>query len=333
MNNTSFNGKALSEDLEMLIDLAADGLRNPSFAPEYFERLRSQFTGHPGHSRPGYAEMASLLFDRYLFPDHPYGNPLDGFPATIQAIQRDDLIQFHKVHYSPKDMIIVVTGAVTPERTFDLVERYFSDWQPPRNKALKELTLPLFRMDRSESTASWEEKSQADLLMGSLAPRRTSEDYLPVYLGNNILGQFGLMGRIGESVRSRSGLAYYASSSISAWADTGTWEFSAGTNPDNLEKTIDLIRAEIKRYVTAPVTAEELEDSKSNLIGRLPLLVGIQRRAGERDPFHRALPVRPGLLPALRRSRRRHQRGANPQGVTKIPRPGQAGDRQRGAGR
>jgi zinc protease len=109
------------------------------------------------------------------------------------------------------------------------------------------------------------------LILGTFGPSRASGDYLPAYLGNNILGQFGLMGRIGESVRSKSGLAYHAASSLNAWTDGGSWEFSAGLNPENLEKVIRLIKDEIRRYIDAPVTPDELDDSQSNLVGRLPL--------------------------------------------------------------
>jgi zinc protease len=66
-------------------------------------------------------------------------------------------------------------------------------------------------------------------------------------------------------------LAYHASSGVNGWQETGTWEFSAGLSPDNLSKVIDLIRSEIRRFVEEPVTEEELADSKSHLIGRLPL--------------------------------------------------------------
>ncbi len=69
----------------------------------------------------------------------------------------------------------------------------------------------------------------------------------------------------------RSGLAYYAYSSLSAGTGPGIWEVSAGVNPSNVEKAIDLIRDEIRQFVTHGVTTEELEDSKANFIGRLPL--------------------------------------------------------------
>jgi zinc protease len=98
-----------------------------------------------------------------------------------------------------------------------------------------------------------------------------SPDFLAASLGNSILGQFGMYGRIGESVRERSGLAYHASSSLSGGVGPGPWLFIAGVEPTNLEKTITLMRQEIARFVSEPVTAEELSDSQANFIGRLPL--------------------------------------------------------------
>ncbi len=107
--------------------------------------------------------------------------------------------------------------------------------------------------------------------MGAAGPSRVSEDYLPASLGNSVLGQFGLMGRIGSVVREQAGLAYYAFSSLSAGYGPGTWEVSAGVNPANVEKAIELIRAELRRFVQEGVSPEELADSQSHFIGRLPL--------------------------------------------------------------
>jgi zinc protease len=92
-----------------------------------------------------------------------------------------------------------------------------------------------------------------------------------VYLGNDILGQFGMLGRIGEAVRVKAGLAYYAGSSVNSWQEGGNWEFMAGVNPKNTEKAIELIKQEINRFINESVTEEELSDSKSHLTGRLAL--------------------------------------------------------------
>ena len=151
------------------------------------------------------------------------------------------------------------------------VARFFGDWQnpeqpvPPGLPELKPLSKTVSRQVNIPG------KSEADIVMGVAGPPRRSPDFLAASLGNHILGQFGMFGRIGESVRERSGLAYHASSSLSGGIGPGPWLFFAGVNPNNIEKTIALIKQEILRFVTEPVTSEELADSQSNYIGRLPL--------------------------------------------------------------
>ena len=269
--HTWFHGKALAEDLEMLVSLAAESLRQPAFPSEYVQRLRNQLLAGLAIRDQDTSDVASLLFDQSLFPGHPFGDPVDGFVETVKPIERDDLVNFHNSFYQPSKMILVAAGAIDGNQAKTLAENYFGDWEKKEtnNFSIPHVPAPPDGLIRKHRFV--EEKSQTNLQIGTIGPSRISEDYLPIYLGNNILGQFGLMGRIGESVRSKSGLAYHASSSISGWQETGTWEFSAGLNPENLEKVIDLIRQEIKIFVSEPVSDEELADSKSNLIGRLPL--------------------------------------------------------------
>ncbi len=266
-----FRGKALTEDVELLFRLTSDSLRNPSFNQEYIGRLRNQLITGLTIRDQDTSEMASLLLDQHLFPDHSYGQPIDGHIETLQSISRSDIVQFHRQVYSPADMIIVVAGAIDRQEIRDLSEKYFSTWKADTATQLEKQLIPPPPADIIRKHKFIEGKSQVDLLMGCFSPVRTSPDYLPVFIGNNILGQFGLMGRIGKVVRSKSGLAYYATSSVSAWSDVGTWVFSAGVNPDNVEKAIKLIRKEIKRFVKSPVTDQELDNSKSQLIGRMPM--------------------------------------------------------------
>ena len=80
-----------------------------------------------------------------------------------------------------------------------------------------------------------------------------------------------MMGRIGEVVREQAGLAYYASSGLNAWIESGSWEVSAGVSPKNLEQAIELIRQEMRKFIQEKVTENELSDSKANYIGSLPL--------------------------------------------------------------
>jgi zinc protease len=112
---------------------------------------------------------------------------------------------------------------------------------------------------------------QVDLVIGTSGPSRKDPEYIADILGNSALGQFGLGGRIGDVVREKSGLAYYASSTLNAGIGPGSWSVSAGVNPENVQKVRTLIRREIELFVEKGITPEELADSQSNFIGRLPL--------------------------------------------------------------
>lgn len=270
-HSTGFYGHALAEDLDLLTKTLAEALLQPVFPLEQVERLRNQLLAGLAIRAQDTAEVASLTFDELVYAEHPYRRPEDGYPETIRAITRDDLVSFHEKYYGPTGMVISIVGGVDPERACDTVTRFLGDWKnpsqpvPPGLPSIKPLGEIVTRRINIPG------KSEADIVMGVAGPPRKSPDFLTASLGNNILGQFGMYGRIGESVRERSGLAYHASSSLSGGIGPGPWLFLAGVSPSNIDKAITLIRQEIVRFVTEPVTSEELTDSQSNYIGRLPL--------------------------------------------------------------
>ena len=271
VHTTSFNGKALAEDLPMLLELLNEVLTAPSFPPEQVERFRSQMLTGLAMRAQDTGEMASLTFDQILFENHPYRFPEDGYPETVQAITRNDLIDYHRRCFGPKGMVLAVVGAVEPDRVLELVSSHLGKWTNPEQLVQPELPPYTPLTQTIQKTVHIPGKSQSDIVMGCSAPLRKSPDFMPASLGNNILGVFGMMGRIGDIVREQSGLAYYSYTSLNSGIGPGSWEVSAGVNPANIEKAIDLIQKEIKRFIREPVTEDELSDSQANFIGRLPL--------------------------------------------------------------
>lgn len=266
-----FGGRSLVEDLPLLLDVMADTLQNPAFPADQVEKLRAQMLTGLAIRAEDTSDMASLTFDELLYDGHPYSRADEGWPETVQAITLDDLVEFHRQYYGPRGMVISIVGAVEPEKAVGEVKRILGGWQNEAQEdasALPAFTPPTKAVRRHHAIAG---KSQSDIVMGTSGPKRSDPEYMSAALGNNILGQFGLMGRIGEVVREQSGLAYYAYSRLSAGIGPGAWYVSAGVNPSNVKKATDLITRELKRYVDEGVTSEELADSKTNFVGRLPL--------------------------------------------------------------
>src|SRR5689334_9957299 len=73
IHGTSFNGKALAEDLPVLIDLLGDILRYPAFPTAQVERLRGEILTGLQYRQHDTRYRANRAFRENLYPDnHPY---------------------------------------------------------------------------------------------------------------------------------------------------------------------------------------------------------------------------------------------------------------------
>jgi len=270
-NTTSFSSQCLIEDLPAMLQILAEVLNEPSFPVKQFNRLKAQMLTLLTIRAQNTAQMAAMTFDQLIYKNHPYERPDEGYPETVQAIEIDDLKEFHQNNFGPKGMVISIVGAIEPEEAITQITETLGAWSNPLQHELnvlpelEPLTHPV------KQHISIPGKSQTDLVMGTVGPSRLSDDYLACAVGNNILGQFGMMGRIGKAVREKAGLAYYAQTQLNSGIGPGAWEIVAGVNPINLDKTIELIKNEVNRFIEEPVTEEELDDTKSFIIGRLPI--------------------------------------------------------------
>jgi len=269
--NSNFSGRALAEDLSLLLSVLAETLQSPAFPTEHVERLRAQMLAGLTIRAQDTADMADITFDQIVFEGHPYARPDDGWPETIAAITREDMIDFHRRTFGPQNFVIAVVGGLDPQSAVEKVQAALGDWKNKNQIERPEVPdAPLLKKTVRRHHAI-EGKTQTDIVLGTTGPRRKASDYLAASLGNSVLGQFGMMGRIGDVVREKAGLAYHASSTLSAGIGPGTWDVTAGVGAKNTDRAIELIIKEIEKFVAKGVTAQELEDSKANYLGRLPL--------------------------------------------------------------
>jgi zinc protease len=276
---THFNTTSLSDDFPTMVKVLADVLRRPTFPAEHVERVRGQWLVHLQERDQSTRQVSSLRFYELLYGDHPYGRPTNGYTETIQSISRDDLVGFFQSRYTPNGAVIVVAGDVKVEDVLALLNQHFGDWtgpaversvpEPPEHTAIQQEFRPL------------PGKIQADIVIGSLAIARNDPDFFPVQVANTILGRFGLMGRLGEVVRERQGLAYYCYSIVDADIGPGPWMAAAGVNPANIEKAVQSILSEFERMRNELVSPDELADTQANLTGSLPLR--LETNAGVSD--------------------------------------------------
>ena len=268
---TSFSGMALSEDLEMLLSLLAEVLQQPIFPGDQVERLRAQLLTALSIRNNTTSSMAALSFDKIIYNCHPYSRPEDGYPETIKNISQSDLKEFYLRYYGPSGMLVTIVGAVDPRKSIEKVTEFFENWknlEQPKSPKLPSLAILNNAITKHTSIPG---KSHSDIIIGVAGPPRNDPSYLAAALGNSVLGKFGMMGRLGETVREKLGLAYYIESTITGGIGPGPWYVSASVDPENINLVIELINQEVLRFISEPITSEELTDNQSKFIGQLPL--------------------------------------------------------------
>ncbi|MGQ9910211.1 MAG: M16 family metallopeptidase [Candidatus Flexifilum sp.] len=272
MHRTSFFGKALAEDLPVLIDLLADVTRHPTFPEIQIERLRGEIITGLKIRMQDTRYRANRLFHETLYPaDHPYHYSIRGTIESVSALTVDELRAFHARTFGPAGMVIVIVGAVTADRAIDTVRAHFADWHNPDQAPAAPIPDAPEVLTGQRTFTPVPGKTQSDLVIGLPGPSRLSPDYDAASIANSVLGQFGMMGRVGATVREELGLAYYVYSSMDAGIGRGAWSVTAGVNPKNVDLAAERIRDEIRRLTTEPISAQELADNQSYFVGRLPL--------------------------------------------------------------
>ncbi len=268
---THFAARGLVEDMDLLLSLASESLREPTFPEAQIEQVRGQIMTGMQMRANDTRYMASRRFTEMAYADHPYQQSVSGYLATIPGITRDDMMAFHKASYGPRSMIVTVVGAVDARTAIAKVGDALGDWVNPDQPTLP--GIPDAERPTAMIRQHWpmREKQQADIVMGLPGPRRSAEDYLDASLMNTVLGVFGSMGRIGKSVREKQGLAYYASSRLAGGKGPGAWTASAGVAPDKVEQATASILDEVRRIQDELVPEDELHDSKAYRTGSLPV--------------------------------------------------------------
>jgi zinc protease len=278
INVTSFGGKSLAEDLPLVADILADVLQHPAFPEPEMEKERGEVLTDLQERANNTRRMAGLTFRKLLYPtDHPYHRSVQGYPETVAAIMRDELINYYRSAYGANGLIVSIVGAVKAADALRIWEDKFGAWIGAQVDRGVPPSAPRL-IERREKRVDIPGKSQSDLALGFVGPARSAPDYPDARMANSILGVFGLYGRLGARVREKGGMAYYSYSQLEGGLGPGAWQVIAGVDPANVDKAIPLIQAEIKRMIETKVTPTELKDNKSYMIGSMP--IGLETNDG-----------------------------------------------------
>ncbi len=261
----SYYIKVLDEHVPLAVDLLSDIVRRPAFEAEEIEREKKVILEEIKMVEDTPDDLVHELFTQHFWEGHPLARPILGSPETVEALNRDTILDYFGRAYVAPNMIISAAGNLEHARVRDLVLRAFDGLTPsaerPNGPAPRVSPQVIMRTKELE---------QSHLCIGTNSYPQSHDDRYVSYILNTVLGG-SMSSRLFQNIREKRGLAYSVFSGLSAYRDAGNITIYAGCANEAVGEVIDLCVEELKGLKRTPVPDSEVRRAKDHLKGSLML--------------------------------------------------------------
>lgn len=259
--------KTLTENRDEAFRLLRLAVTQPRFDKEPVERVRGQLGAliKQDSARPGSVAERTLM--EKLFPGHPYGRPVKGTLESLKGIAIADLKAFAGQRLARDNLVVGVAGDISPVDLGRLLDATFGAL-PARaaGGSVPEVRPAAIGVQVVDMAVP-----QSSIVFAQAGLKRKDPDFYAAYVLNHILGGGSFSSRLYREVREKRGLAYSVGSYLAPMDHAALWAGSAGTANERADETVAIVREEWRRIATEGVTARDLEEAKTYLIGSFPL--------------------------------------------------------------
>ncbi len=224
------------------------------------------------HDSP--AELIYDDFENLIFQGTPLGHNILGKAERVRQFTTADALRFTRAHYTPQDSVFFAYGDVN----FDELVRLLCETlhTSPRGAVTTSETphqssyiaLPPCTYE-GQTIIQHRHTHQAHVMLGCRGFSVFHPDRIALYLLNNILGGPGMNARLNLSLRERNALVYTVESTMISYAHTGLWCVYFGCDAHDVERCLELVKAELQRFINTPLTSEELAAAKKQIKGQI----------------------------------------------------------------
>ena len=264
----SLSLKTVSADFPAMVELLSEIMRSPTF-PESEVELERKLTLQAIRSQQEQPfNVAFNQLRQLMYPQHPYGISVLGTETSVAALTRDDLLQYHQTYFRPDNLVVSLSGRITPQQAIALITETFGDWNKPDFPLpTPQVNSPVLNPSQTEII---QDTQQSIVMLGYLGTKVNLDDYPVLKLISTYLGN-GLSSRLFVELREKRGLAYDVSAFFPTRLDTAPFITYMGTAPTNTEIAIDGLGSEVERLTREILTEAELQGAKNKLLGQYAL--------------------------------------------------------------
>jgi predicted Zn-dependent peptidase len=264
-DHTGYYIKTDARHLALSIDMLSDMLVNSKFAAEEIQREKGVIIEEINMYEDNPMMYVEDVLEQLMFGDQPLGWSIAGWRETVNALTRQQIVDYYQEHYHPRNAVVIISGKISAGALKDLKRKLILPRQakekfPP---VVIQQSQPAFRLLNKEA-----EQLQVALGFGAYSYRqaeRYAASLLAIILGGNMSSRLFL------SVRERQGLCYFIRCSQNIYQDTGALVIQSGLDKSRIEQALALILDELAKVKEQGVSAEELKRAKEFVRGKSTL--------------------------------------------------------------
>lgn len=262
-DSASISFDCLKESFGEVFPVFVDLLQNPEFREDKIELAKRQLQTGIARRNDDASGIASREARRLAYgPDTPYGRLTEY--ATVAAVTRQDLLDWHRAHVLPNSMIVGIVGDFDSRKLEATLRAAFGGWKRGTAAPKAEAAFPgpkpgVYFIAKDDVTQSF-------VRMVHLGIRTDNPDYYAIQVLNEALGG-GFASRLFADVRTKKGLAYAVGGGVgSAFDYPGLLQIGLSTKAESTAAAIDALYEELDGLDKNPVGAEELQKAKDSLL-------------------------------------------------------------------
>lgn len=259
-----FRFLCLNEDFEKAVELTSDLVKNSTF--ELFDTEVAKLKGEIVAELDSPRGKALDNYCRTIFKNHYYGYTNTKVLENLENIKKEQVERAYQDILENGKKVLSFVGDMDFDRVEKTVNENFGDL--PKGLDKNNCTSPQILESKKEVEIIKPDANQAHIIKGWRVESFASEDYPALILLNIILGASGLSSRLFLELRDKKGLAYVVRSSYDIFSLGASFSIYIATEPKNIEISLKGFDEEIEKIKNIPVTEEELENAKNNILGK-----------------------------------------------------------------
>ncbi|NWF90314.1 MAG: insulinase family protein [Ignavibacteriaceae bacterium] len=264
------NASFAKQDQEKLLPILQDIILNPTFPDDEVQKRKQRLLVELDQAKESPRQVIRSYFNKFLFADNEFGNPVLGLKNTVSDISSGDLEHFYQSFFKPANSAIALVGDFNSSEMKKIITELFQSWKTEEDEISSSILIPTLDFNKSRVLlVNKNDAKETTFLIGGKGVSRDNPDFTEIQVINTILGD-RFTSWLNEELRINSGLTYGARSAFMPFKNLGTFFISTFTGTQNTERAIDLALQVLNRLHTTGITDKVLKSAKNYIKGQFP---------------------------------------------------------------